>query len=79
MKKKWITLKRRWKKLHRMDRRFFRMIGTFTLFYLIFTFLWISFLPNLIWMTTLMMIQYFNLSIRRNRQYAIILEGASTN
>ena len=59
MKKKWIALKRRWKKLHRMDRRFFRLIGAFMLFYLALTFLWISFLPNLVWMTTLMMLQYF--------------------
>ena len=78
MKDKVKMWKRRWKKLHRMDRRFFRLIGTFTLFYLIFTFLWISFLPNLVWMTTLMMIQYFNISIRRNRQYAYYLRGCIT-
>ena len=75
MKKKWIALKRRWKKLHHMDRRFFRLIGVFMLFYLTLTFLWISFLPNLVWMTTLMMLQYFNISIRRNRQYAYYLRG----
>ena len=75
MKKKWIALKRRWKKLHRMDRRFFRLIGAFMLFYLALTFLWISFLPNLVWMTTLMMLQYFNICIRRNRQYAYYLRG----
>lgn len=75
MKKKWIALKRRWKKLHRMDRQFFRMIGAFTLLFLLLLPVSLAFLSNLVWMISFITIQYFSISIRRNRQYAYWLKG----
>lgn len=75
MKKKWITLKRRWKKLHRMDRQFFRIIGAFTLLYLLLLPVSLGFLVNLVWMISFIILQYFSISIRRNRQYVYWLKG----
>lgn len=75
MKKKWIALKRRWKKLHRMDRQFFRIIGAFTLLYLLLLPVSLVFLGNLVWTSSFIILQYFSISIRRNRQYAYWLKG----
>lgn len=75
MKKKWITLKRRWKKLHRMDRQFFRIIGAFTLLYLLLLPVSPAFLINLVWMISMLTLQFFNISLRRNRQYVYWLKG----
>lgn len=75
MKKKWIALKRRWKKLHRMDRQFFRIIGAFTLLYLLLLPVSLVFLGNLVWTSSFIILQYFSISIRRNRQYAYWLRG----
>lgn len=75
MKKKLKAMKRRWRKLHQMDRRFFRLIGAFSILYLLLLPLSLAFLPCLAWMMTLILLQCFNIGTRRNRQYVYYLKG----
>lgn len=73
--KKFKAMKRCWKKLHKMDRQFFRIIGAFTLLYLLLLPVSLAFLFNLVWMISFIILQYFSISIRRNRQYVYWLKG----
>lgn len=73
--KKLKAMKRRWRKLHRMDRRFFRLMGAFTLLYLLLLPVSLAFLGNLIWTISLIVLQYFSIATRRNRQYVYWLKG----